>query len=220
MPDVEARARMSLGGSERAIYEMVSRCLLARNISGGTFVDVGCGSGQLYSYVGERFNRYVGIDVVQYENLRPEIDFRLHDLDAGRLPVPADMADVAAAVETIEHMENPRLLFRELVRVTKPGGWVLVTTPNQLSFLSLLTLLCKQRFNAFQDVHYPAHITALLPVDLQRIAGECNLQNANVEYSHCGRIALTKHHYPAFLARLLPAICSDNLLLLGRKGGL
>ena len=79
-------------------------------------------------------------------------------------------ADVVAAVEVVEHLENPRAFCRELARIVKPGGWVVVTTPNQLSLLSLLTLVVKQRFSAFQDVSYPAHITALLETDLRRIA--------------------------------------------------
>ncbi len=87
--------------------------------------------------------------------------------------MPDEAADVVAAVETIEHLENPRAFVRELVRLVKPDGWVIVTTPNQLSLLSLITLLIKHRFSAFQDVHYPAHLTALLEVDLKRIAAEC-----------------------------------------------
>lgn len=75
----------------------------------------------------------------------------------------------------IEHLENPRAFIRVLVRLTKPGGWVFVTTPNQLSLLSQMTLMLKNQFNAFQEAPslYPAHITALLEIDLIRITTEC-----------------------------------------------
>jgi len=106
------------------------------------------------------------------------------------------------AVETIEHLENPWAFMRALVRLARPGGWVIVTTPNQLSALSLITLLAKRRFSSFQDGHYPAHRTALLEVDLRRIAGECALENPEIGYSHSGRVPLTGWHYPAGLARL------------------
>src|SRR2546426_719773 len=91
------------------------------------------------------------------------------------LPCPENFADGVTAVEVIEHLEDPRAFMRELVRVACPGGWICITTPNQLSVLSLATLVVKQRFSAFQDVHYPTHLTALLEVDLNRIAGECGL---------------------------------------------
>ena len=103
------------------------------------------------------------------------------------------------------------------MRLARPGGWVLVTTPNQLSFLSLLTLVMKKRFSAFQDVDYPAHRTALLEIDLRRIAVECGLTHLAIEYSEQGRFVLTRWHYPKFLSQLLPRLLSDNLLLIGKK---
>jgi hypothetical protein len=86
-----------------------------------------------------------------------------------------------------------------------------------LSLLSLLTLVVKRRHSAFQDVHYPAHLTALLEVDLRRIAAECGLAEVAVEYTLQGRVVLTPWHYPRALARLAPRLCSDNLLLVCRK---
>ena len=94
---------------------------------------------------------------------------------------------------------------------------MLVTTPNQRSFLSLLTLVVKGRFSAFQDVHYPAHLTALLEIDLRRIAAESGFVDVSVKYSRSGRVVLTPWHYPRALAGLTPRACSDNLLLVGTK---
>ena len=99
----------------------------------------------------------------------------------------------------------------------RPGGWVVVTTPNQLSVLSLATLITKRRFSAFQDAHYPAHRTALLEIDLRRAAGECGLELVEVLYSHAGRVPFTPWHYPLGLARQFPRALSDNLLIIGRR---
>jgi 2-polyprenyl-3-methyl-5-hydroxy-6-metoxy-1,4-benzoquinol methylase len=216
---VEARARRSCGASEAAIYGMVARALDGRHGGGGVLVDVGCGTGQLWPFLRERFDRYFGVDAVRYEDFPVGAEFHQVDLDSGRSPLPDDCADVVAAVETIEHLENPRSFMRELVRILKPCGWVIVTTPNQLSLLSLLTLMVKHRFSAFQDAHYPAHLTALLEVDLERIALECGLSEVAITYSLQGRLALTPWHYPRFLARILPRALSDNLLLIGKKQG-
>lgn len=217
---LETRARQSLGMSDTSIYSMVAKALLDdRRVSGGLLIDVGCGAGNLWRALSMRFGRYIGVDAVRYDGFPTNGEFILADLDTGKLSLPDGSADVVTAVETIEHLENPRAFMRELVRVTKPGGWIVVTTPNQLSLLSLLTLVVKRRFSAFQDVHYPAHRTALLEVDLRRIAGECGLVSAEIAYSQEGRIALTSWHYPKFLGRIFPRALSDNLLLIGRKPG-
>ena len=214
---VEERARLSGGTSGGAIYEMVARALDSRRVGGGVFYDVGCGAGDLWPHVGRRFGRYVGVDAVRYEALRREVEFERADLDRLPTPLPAESADVVASVETIEHLENPRAFVRELARLAKPGGWVVVTTPNQLSLLSLLTLVFKGRFNQFQEADYPAHLTALLEVDLRRIASECGLEEIGIEYSREGRVVFTPRHYPRALARISPRAFSDNLLLIGRK---
>jgi 2-polyprenyl-3-methyl-5-hydroxy-6-metoxy-1,4-benzoquinol methylase len=215
--EVEARARRSLGTSDVAIYEMVAKALEERDIAGDTLVDVGCGAGQLWPFLRARFARYIGVDVVRYEDFPAETKFTQVDLDTGKVALPAESADVVVAVETIEHLENPRAFMRELVRLVRRGGWVVVTTPNQLSLLSLLTLTIKQRFSAFQDVHYPAHLTALLEVDLKRIAGECGLTDVGVVYSSEGRMVLTPWHYPKFISQMFPRALSDNVLVIGRK---
>lgn len=214
---LEARARQSLGSSGGAIYRAVAATLSERG-AGGTLADVGCGAGHLWEYVRGRFARCVGVDAVRYDGLPGEIDFVRADLDALPLPLPAAAADVVTAIEVIEHVENPRALFRELVRLVRPGGWVVVSTPNQLSLLSLLTLVTKQRFSAFQDAAYPAHITALLEADLRRIAGECGLRDVEVRYTGEGRIPWSGRHYPAALSARFPRALSDNVIIAGRAG--
>jgi len=214
---VEERARRSLGTSGEAIYRMVAEAIGPRHPGGGTLVDVGCGSGRLWPFVRGRFDRYVGVDAVRYDGFPEDGEFVAADLDAPPLPLDAGCADVAVAVETIEHLENPRALVRALARLARPGGWVIVTTPNQLSLLSRATLLARGEHNAFRDGSYPAHITALLEVDLRRIAAECGLVDVDVAYSGNGRLALTGAHYPRWMSRLWPRGLSDNVLLAGRK---
>jgi 2-polyprenyl-3-methyl-5-hydroxy-6-metoxy-1,4-benzoquinol methylase len=214
--DVERRARQSLGRSDDWIYTAVAR-LLADRHAGGILADVGCGSGALWRAVSGVFTRAIGIDAVHYDGLPDNVDFRAADLDSARLPLDDGSVDVAAAVEVIEHLENPRAFVRELVRIVRPGGWIVVTTPNQISALSLLTLVVKGRFSAFQDAAYPAHRTALLEIDLHRIASECRLRDHAIEFTRRGRVPLTRWHYPQALARLSPRRLSDNVVLIARR---
>lgn len=215
--DVESRARATKGTSRDAVYEMVARGLDRRGISGRQIIDVGCGAGRLYPFVHSRFQNYVGVDVVEYDGFPAEADFVRLDLDNNTIPMPEGCADVVVAVETIEHLENPRQFVRQLTRLAKPEGWVIVTTPNQLNLLSLSTLLVRHRFAAFQEADYPAHITALLEVDLQRIFAECGIAGTEIEYSLSGRIPRTALPFPKILSRIFPRAFSDNVLAVGRK---
>jgi len=217
-PDVESRAKQSLGASSESVYQLVAKVLAQKNYEGGILVDVGCGSGSLKPYVKNNINRYVGVDVIRYEDLQTETEFIPFDLDIGKVPLPEGFADIVCAVEIIEHLENPRAFVRELVRLTKIGGLVIVTTPNQLSLLSKLTLILKNQFNAFQEAPglYPAHITALLEVDLVRIFTECGLTNIKTDYSNCGRVPFTSWHYPKNLGFRGQAF-SDNIICIGER---
>ena len=214
--DVQSRARQSLGASHDAIYAVVGEAL-ARRQAAGVIADVGCGGGRLWERLRHRFARCIGIDAIRYDGLPADVEFLTADLDAP-LPIPTASVDVAVAVETIEHLENPRAFMREMTRITRAAGLVVVTTPNQLSALSLLTLATKQQFSAFQENSYPAHRTALLEIDLRRIAAECGLEAVEILYTAHGRLPLSSRHYPRVIASRFPRLLSDNVVLCARRG--
>jgi 2-polyprenyl-3-methyl-5-hydroxy-6-metoxy-1,4-benzoquinol methylase len=216
-PDVEARARLSRGGSDEPIYTMIEAALRQRGV-GGTLADIGCGEGRLWARLSSLFARCIGVDVVRYDGLPRDIEFRPCNLDAARLPIEPGSVDCVVAAETIEHLENPRAFVRMLVEAVRAGGWLVVTTPNQLSLLSKLTLVTKNQFNAFQDASYPAHLTALVEQDLIRIARECGLDEIAIAYSGHSRLPLTPWPYPRIFAVMSPRAFSDNVLLIARKG--
>jgi 2-polyprenyl-3-methyl-5-hydroxy-6-metoxy-1,4-benzoquinol methylase len=216
---LETRARQSRGTSGEAIYVMVAALVEARHPGGGVLADVGCGTGALWHHLRGRFARCLGVDTVRYDGLDAAVEFVQHDLDQPRIPLSDGCADVVAAVETIEHLENPWAFGRELARLAAPGGWVVVTTPNQLSVLSKTTLVAKNVFNAFQGPSYPAHRTALLEIDLRRVVAEAGLIETAVQYSGEGRIPFTGWHYPRLLSRLAPRACSDNVAVAARTRG-
>ena len=211
-----ARALESRGESSDPIYAAAAAALRARGAA-GTLVDLGCGTGRFRAYAETTAATYVGVDVVRYAGLPRDVTFVQADLDREPAPLGDACADIVAAIETIEHLENPRAFLREAVRLLRPAGTLVVSTPNQLSALSLLCLATKGRFAAFQDAAYPAHRTALLPVDLARMAGECGLVDIAIGYSASGRIPLTAVHYPALLSHALPRWCSDTVILTARK---
>ncbi len=212
------RAALSHGQSDPRLHRWVASLLANAGAGGGgALLDVGCGGGALAEAVRGRFQRYVGCDLVAYDGFpRYGATFVQADLDRPPYPLEAGSAAAVVSVETIEHLENPRAFVRELARLAAPGGVVLVTTPNQLSLLSKLTLLTRNQFNAFQEAPglYPAHLTALLEVDLRRIAREAGLVEVEIHYSGFGRIPFTARAWPRPLGG---RAFSDNVALLARR---
>ena len=123
--------------------------LIAKTLSGlhpsGTLADVGCFTGAATSqYLATGFNRAVGFDLndlalqeLAQRNIEPR------RWRAGYEPCPAgtDEFDVVVAADIIEHIVDTDWFLQELSRVTKPGGHILVTTPNLLFWLSRIRIL-------------------------------------------------------------------------------
>ena len=221
---VDERARVTQGASCAPIYDAARALLSEVGAQGEQVVDVGCGKAAFRPYLKDRFGHYVGADVVAHDGLPGDVELAKVDLDSGRVGLADSSCDAAVCLETIEHVENPRALLRELFRLTRPGGWMLVTTPNQLSLASKLSLLLRNEFVAFQEAPglYPAHITALLEVDLMRMYRELGLIDCRVRYTGRGRIPLSAFHWPPPLAAttgMLGRTFSDNVLLVGRRPG-
>jgi 2-polyprenyl-3-methyl-5-hydroxy-6-metoxy-1,4-benzoquinol methylase len=100
-------------------------------------LDVGAGQGYL-----SRRLKDLGYDVeacdFRADDFRcPDIPFLKADLNAA-IPAGDDTYDCVVSVEVIEHIENHFRFIRELVRVTRPGGLIVITTPNTLSLTSRL----------------------------------------------------------------------------------
>lgn len=53
--------------------------------------------------------------------------------NAEALPLPEKVFDVVVITEILEHCENPERVLSECLRILKPGGLVIVSTPNYLN---------------------------------------------------------------------------------------
>ena len=218
-----ARALASAGSSESSGLYALVRELVAQADARGVVVDVGCGRGALYAGLQGLFSHYVGIDVVRHAGFpeAPDVTYVNASLDDGPAGLPEGIADVLCCVETIEHVENPRLLVRCLSRLAKPGCRLIISTPNQLSLLSKLCLVLKNEFVHFQERPgcYPAHLSALLECDLLRIAREAGWVDISTQFSGEGRMPGTATRWPAWLASRngwRGRAFSDNVVLTAR----
>ena len=131
-------------------------------------VDVGTGAGTLALALAPLVRDVVGVDAV------PELlDAARHDAppnvtfvegDATALPTDSFFFDLSATRRTLHHVARPELVVAELVRVTRPGGRILVE--DQIAPVDPLAALELDRFERARD---PSHTRLLPDVDLRHL---------------------------------------------------
>ncbi len=71
--------------------------------------------------------------------------------DAQGLPFADNSFDVVVSCETIEHVPDVRSALREMSRVARPGGKLLLTTPNYANLMGLYELYARVRHPGRKD---------------------------------------------------------------------
>ena len=154
----------------------------------GRAIDYGAGIGNFTRKLlaSERFERIEGADILpRPQHLPGAIAWHCLDLNNAEA-IPTSSFDVVIAAEVIEHLENPRKVAREWLQILKPGGTLILSTPNNESVRSLMALMARGHYVAFLDSCYPAHITALLRKDLVRILTEAGFSDVRFHFTNHG----------------------------------
>ncbi len=72
------------------------------------------------------------------------------DLTDPNLPLEGNKFDIAICVEGVEHLENQWILARNLCNLLRPGGFLILTTPNILNFRSRVRFFLEGRYEFFK----------------------------------------------------------------------
>jgi 2-polyprenyl-3-methyl-5-hydroxy-6-metoxy-1,4-benzoquinol methylase len=99
----------------------------------GDVLDLGCGGGQLISYLGPG-QTYTGVDwradTIHRLRVRyPQHEFYQRDLDCEPLVLPRRF-DTIVLLAVLEHLQSPTTLLAQLREALKPGGCVVMTSPS------------------------------------------------------------------------------------------
>ena len=103
-------------------------------------LDAPCGEGVLAFMLQEKGITVRAFDIESTAASHLGDSFQTADLNQ-TLPITDKTFDLVVSVEGVEHLENPHLFLREVNRVLKHDGWLILTTPNIVSLRSRVRFL-------------------------------------------------------------------------------
>lgn len=136
----------------QGLHERVLKIIAS--LPGTTVLDAPTGYGALAHKLLEAGKHITAgdINIDKFRATRDHPDLRLVRLDLNEttLPLPENSFDVAVSVEGIEHLQSQWSFVRNLWRVLKPGGHLILSTPNILNIRSRLRYFMEGRYEHFK----------------------------------------------------------------------
>lgn len=112
---------------------------LTQSPQASTILDIGCGTGQVVHRLEKAGFNPKGIEVSQANlDIASNFTSNCQFYNGTSIPFDDDHFDVVGSFNVLEHVENPEGFIKEMVRVTKPGGNIVLSSPNFLRVLGFM----------------------------------------------------------------------------------
>ena len=105
---------------------------LLDNPAGKTNLDIGADNGVISHLLRLRGGEWHSADLDEraVDSIRGLVGSNVHRLEGSRMPFPDRMFDQVVVVDYLEHIGDDSTLARELGRIVKPGGHVIINVPH------------------------------------------------------------------------------------------
>jgi len=134
-------------------------------------LDVGCSSGALLRVARECGYNAVGVEpATQAANTARKLGFDVFPGFLQDAQFPDNHFDVITLFEVIEHLQEPSDLLSEILRITKPGGLLLVGTGNADSWT---VGFMQEQWEYFDIRSHGGHISFFNPKSMALLADRC-----------------------------------------------
>ena len=146
-------------------------------------LDFGCGPGTLIHLLGLGISA-IGVDIAASQLSYAERNYaspekQFVQIESSSLPFADQTFDSITCIEVVEHLELKltREILKEFIRVLRPGGKMILTTPNYGSLWPLIEMMV----NRLSDVSYEEqHITKFRRPNLYTLLRETGFSAVTV----------------------------------------
>jgi SAM-dependent methyltransferase len=182
-------------------------------------LDVGAGEGAFTQWLASHGYNAIAVGIERGQYRFPGARFVQANLDTGLPFSDASLAGIVA-IEVLEHLENPLMLFREAARCLADGGWFVVTTPNIRSVSSRFSFLIRGHHLYFgrHDYERNGHISPIAVDQIQAMAARAGLSLEFVTYN-VGKLPVPRLRHRLLLRgrHFLNELWGDALIVRLRK---
>lgn len=106
------------------------------DIRGKIIADVGCGAGSFLSYASGLASKVIAVEPTKrYHASLNDSGYEVFSYAKDALDDYSESLDVVFSFQVIEHVENPLDFIRDLEALLKPGGHLILITPNRNDIL-------------------------------------------------------------------------------------
>jgi SAM-dependent methyltransferase len=145
-------------------------------------LNAGCGSSSSLRIRGT-CARVVGYDIDDEVFANTDVDEAIQG-DLAKLNLPDNTFDLVISAWVAEHLESPAQVFREFARVMKPGGRLILITPNKWHYSMIVSRFTPVRFHRWfvnllgqrpHDHAFPTFYRANTAGSLRRLGADSGL---------------------------------------------
>lgn len=183
---------------------------------GQRVLDLGCGAAPGLRYFASRGVAAVGVDVSRaaLAAARCSLPSALLVLidRAEALPFPAASFDIAILSEIVEHLPASEPVLRECRRVLRPGGVVLITTPNLWDARRFIAYLGGSTWSGYRDA---THINLRTPRSLRRDLAAAGFSRVRLTTGWKPLLRFGGRRLPFVVAVPYPPLIGNGILAAG-----
>ena len=196
------------------LFGMVKTLIRSESGTGVRLLDIGCSSGALLrSAMTHGFDAEGVEPAAQAAEFAKSIGLKVFHGYLEEARFPASSFDAVTLMEVIEHLPDPSPLLREVWRILKPNGVLVVGTGNGASWT---VRLVGARWGYFQVAEHGGHISFFNPLSLAMLARRCGF---DVERSETRRVSLAERKEAGYLSYRLLRVATEVLAMPARLFG-
>jgi SAM-dependent methyltransferase len=150
-------------------------------------LDIGAGEGAFSQRLIDEGFDVKAVDAWD-DRFRATAEFQRVDLNTDFPATWTNEFDLVVAIEVIEHLRDPRHFISNCLKVLKPNGYLLLTSPNPENWLSRLKFLRTGYLLWFSELDYQryGHITPIFGWQIVQICNELSAELVTIEHTDNG----------------------------------